>query len=77
MAWNRKPLSTTAVVIHKVRLKGNSGRVSTPRVGMQVSGQRSKNNNLLLHEMQAPNVALSYLLLLQTLQLLEMVMWKD
>lgn len=38
--------------------------------------KRSKNNNLLLHEMQAPNVVLRNLLLLQTLELLEMVMWK-
>lgn len=44
---------------------------------MRVTGQRLKNKNLLLQEMQAPSAALSYLLLLQTLQFLEMVMWKD
>lgn len=46
-------------------------------VHMQVIGQSLKNKNLLLYKMQTPRAELSYLLLLQTLQVLEMVMWKD
>lgn len=46
-------------------------------VHMQVIGKSLKNKNILLYKMQAPSAAVSYLLLLQTLQLLEMVMWKD
>lgn len=46
-------------------------------VHMQGIGQSLKKKNLLLYEMQTPRAELSYLLLLQTLQVLEMVMWKD
>lgn len=78
-AWNGKPLSTTAIVTHKVRLKGEFGQGVNSQGGMhkQVTGQRLKNKNLLLYEMQPPSAALNYLLPLQTLQLMEMAMWKD
>lgn len=57
--WNGKPLSTTAIVIHKVRLRGEfrQGVNSQGGVHLQVTGQRLKNEycfmkckHLVLHQ---------------------------